>query len=62
MYDFTTTAELFDATTATWSPAGTMRTFHRNGMVARLQDGRVLIAGGLDQQGQFVAASELYVP
>ena len=62
VYDFTTTAELFDATTATWSPAGTMRTFHRNGMVARLQDGRVLIAGGLDQQGQFVAASELYVP
>ena len=51
------TAELFDATTASWSPAAPMLQFHQWHTATLLQNGRLLVAAGNMQPG-----AELYDP
>jgi hypothetical protein len=41
----TTTAELYNPASGTWSATGSMTDFHPLGSAALLQDGRVLVAG-----------------
>jgi len=41
-------AELFDPSANSWSSAGQMSIGHTLGIAKRLQDGRVLVAGGAD--------------
>ena len=55
-------AELYDPSTATFSPTGNM-TVPREGPTATLlSNGKVLIAGGSDASGAAVASAELYDP
>jgi len=51
-----TSAELFDPTTGSWSPTGSMTSARTKHIAARLLDGRVLVAGGE------AASAELYDP
>jgi hypothetical protein len=57
-----TSAELYDPKTGTFSPTGQMPTARDGGTATALQDGRVLIAGGTDDNGNFLTAAELYDP
>lgn len=55
-------ALVYDPTTETWAPAGTMvvpRILHA---ATRLEDGRVLVAGGSEGGGPSSAPAELYDP
>ncbi len=54
-------AELFDPATGKFSPTGSLRTAQTGQTATLLNDGRVLIAGGLDNSSN-VAQSELYDP
>lgn len=60
---FTNTAEVYDPATGTFSFVGSM-TYGRHGVNARsLQDGRVLVAGGLDSvTGRSTATAEVFDP
>ena len=40
------TAEIYDPTTATWTPTGNMTTWRASSSMTLLDDGRVLVAGG----------------
>ena len=51
------TAELYDAPTNTWIPAGTLSQWRALHVAVRLADGRVLVAGG-----QYSTSAELYDP
>jgi hypothetical protein len=55
-------AELFDASTGNFTPAGSMSTGHALHSASLLPNGRVLIAGGSLFGGAAVAATELYDP
>ena len=57
---FLPTAQLFDATTGSFTPTGHMRTARRDHTATLLADGRVLIAGGGVVTG--LASAELYDP
>ncbi|HEY8088828.1 MAG TPA: kelch repeat-containing protein, partial [Polyangiaceae bacterium] len=61
-----TSAELFDATTNTFSPTGSMTSEHLWGLWGTtwptLGNGKVLAAGGLDSTGALVGVAELYDP
>jgi len=55
-------AELYDARTNQWSPAGSMQ-YPRFGHTATLlPDGRVLVAGGITSTGHATTTAELYDP
>ncbi|WP_375770442.1 hypothetical protein NR798_05980 [Archangium gephyra] len=59
--DFTATAELYDPSTQTWTPAGTLlgaRGFH----TATLFAGKVLVAGGRGPGDVALATAEVYDP
>jgi MYXO-CTERM domain-containing protein len=57
------TAELYDPATGTWSDAGTMVHWRHSHALVELADGRVLAAGGReDQGGQIWASAEIYDP
>ena len=58
---FLATAQLFDATTGSFTPTGHMRTARRDHTATLLADGRVLIAGGGGVTGP-LASAELYDP
>jgi len=55
-------AELYSPTTRTWSPAGSMRTSRRDHTATLLPDGRVLVTGGTDANGQLQRSAEVYDP
>jgi N-acetylneuraminic acid mutarotase len=57
-------AELFDPSTSSWSPAGQMSIGHTLGIATRLQDGRVLVAGGADSNlnPALLANTDIYEP
>lgn len=55
-------AELFDAATRTWSPAGAMAHPRSTHQAVALDDGRVLAMGGVDDLGVMQASAELYNP
>jgi hypothetical protein len=55
-------AELFDPKIGTFSPTGSMTTTREAQTATRLNDGRVLIAGGSDVGEHAVASAELYDP
>jgi Galactose oxidase, central domain len=57
-----TSAELYDPTTGTFSPTGSMATPREGHTATLLADGRVLIVGGIDLNGHAVTSAELYDP
>ncbi len=57
-----TSAELYDPTSGTFSPTGSMATPREGHTATLLGDGRVLIVGGIDLNGHAVTSAELYDP
>ena len=55
-------AELYNPATAKFTMTGTMSSGHDDHTATLLKDGRVLIAGGLDEGAQVAATAELYDP
>jgi N-acetylneuraminic acid mutarotase len=55
-------AELYSPGTGTWSSAGSMRTSRRDHTATLLPDGRVLVTGGTDANGQLQRSAEVYDP
>lgn len=58
-------AELFDPTSGTWKPTGSMSQERQNHTVALLRDGKVLIAGGKNGNAggkKSFASAEIYDP
>jgi len=56
------TAELFDPVTSTWAVVGSLSVARSEHVAVRLDDGRVLVAGGADGTGTALASSEIYDP
>jgi hypothetical protein len=55
-------AEIFNETTGTFSPAGKMATPRMGFTATTLSNGKVLVAGGLDNQNNVLDSAELYDP
>lgn len=55
-------AELYSPTTGTWSSTGSMQTSRRDHTATLLADGRVLVTGGTDANGQLLRSAEVYDP
>ena len=55
-------AELYDPATGTFGPTGSMATARSAATTTLLPDGRVLVAGGIDQSGVGLTSAELYDP
>jgi N-acetylneuraminic acid mutarotase len=56
-------AEVYDASTGTWSSAGSLAVGRWSPAVTLLPDGEVLVAGGADSDyGEFLTSAELYDP
>ena len=60
MSNATAVAELFDPETGVFNPTGSMASARTEHTATLLQDGRVLVAGGIDETGTVQAAAELY--
>jgi hypothetical protein len=60
--EYLTSAELYDPTTGTFSPTGSMTTPRDGHTATALLDGRILMAGGNDLGDHGVASAELYDP
>jgi N-acetylneuraminic acid mutarotase len=56
------TAELYDPISNAWSPAGSMLTVRWAHTATLLQNGKVLVSGGKDLNGEALATAELYDP
>jgi len=56
------TAEVFDPITTTWAMVGSLATVRAQHTATRLDDGRVLVAGGVDASGNVLASTEIYDP
>ena len=59
---FLASAELYDPTTSTFRPTGSLATARNLHTATLLVDGRVLIAGGNDAEAHSLASAELYDP
>ena len=58
-------AEVYDPVTGVWTPTAAMRSPHNYAVAARLPDGKVLVAGGVDGSAGaagILAAAEVYDP
>lgn len=58
----TPTAELFDPDSGTWSATGSLREPRDDFTATLLDDGRVLVAGGVDNWDNTLASTEIYDP
>jgi N-acetylneuraminic acid mutarotase len=56
------TSEVFDPVTSTWAMVGSLTTARAQHTATRLNDGRVLVAGGVDASGGALASTEIYDP
>lgn len=56
------TTQLFDPASGTWSAGGSMSTGRMLPSVTVLANGKVLVAGGTDNDGNVLASAELYDP
>jgi N-acetylneuraminic acid mutarotase len=56
------TAELFDPMTTTWAVVGPLSTARAQHAATRLNDGRVLVVGGVDATNTALASTEIYDP
>ncbi|HVG60181.1 MAG TPA: kelch repeat-containing protein [Hyalangium sp.] len=56
------TAEVYDPTTGTWSPTGSMASARRDHTATLLSNGKVLVTGGGHASGTSQATAELYDP
>jgi hypothetical protein len=61
-YGGLSTAELYDPATGTWSSAASLNSGRLHHQTVLLQDGRVLVMGGLDASSGAQAGAELYDP
>ena len=55
-------AEVYNPSTGTWSSAGNLNNARAQGTATLLPNAKVLLAGGLDQNGARLASAELYNP
>ena len=55
-------AELYDPTSNTWSSAGSMSTAREDARATLLVNGKVLVTGGTDSNGNPITNAELYNP
>jgi len=55
-------AEVYDPLAGRFKPTGSMTVERSAHSATRLASGKILIAGGLDNTGQFMASAELYDP
>ena len=55
-------AEIYDPTTGTWSPTGSLSVDHSSACALRLQDGKVLLMGGMSGISENTSVAELYDP
>lgn len=58
----TSTAEIYDPVTGQWSATGSPSLPRGNHIAVRLQNGKVLVAGGYSSPGVILASAELYDP
>jgi N-acetylneuraminic acid mutarotase len=56
------TAEIYDPTANRWAATGSMKSARAEYGLVTLPDGRILVAGGIDQAYKVQAGSELYDP
>ncbi|PYX58166.1 MAG: hypothetical protein DMG76_09865 [Acidobacteria bacterium] len=56
------TAELFDPSTGSFSSTGSMSTRRAAHTATLLSNGKVLVTGGIDNNGNVLATAELYDP
>ena len=61
-FQSTSTAELFDPATNTWSTTGSMNTPRRSFFMVRLTSGKVLVGGGIRDQSTSLNSAEIYDP
>jgi hypothetical protein len=55
-------AELYDPLTGRFSPTGSMAVGRHSHAAAVMQDGQVLIIGGMGDNGKLLASAEVYQP
>ena len=61
-FQSTSTAELFDPASNTWSATGSMNTPRRSFFMVRLTSGKVLVGGGIRDQSTSLNSAEIYDP
>ena len=61
-FGFLESAEIYDPTTGTFSPTGSLATARSEQAAALLVDGTVLVAGGFNSQSKALASAEIYDP
>ncbi|MBI3752329.1 MAG: hypothetical protein HY263_11815 [Chloroflexi bacterium] len=61
-FTFLASAEIYDPATGTFTPTGPMATPREVHTATLLEDGRVLIVGGMTTQSESVASAELFDP
>jgi N-acetylneuraminic acid mutarotase len=55
-------AELFEPSSQMWASIASMSTARQGHTVTLLQDGRILVAGGVDENGNGLASAEIFDP
>jgi hypothetical protein len=55
-------AEIYNWQTGTWTPIASMNTARAASVGLRLEDGRVMVIGGADENFNFLASAEIYDP